>query len=73
MEKIRKKHEEHIARYSTGQVNKLDSFLCFLYSITIYGINFYFNLLPKQIAIWIVFITFPLILNIIHLQKEKTT
>ena len=55
---------DHIKRYSDRQVSILHSFFCVLFTGTIFGLNYHYQILPRHIAIWIVFVTFPFILII---------
>lgn len=55
---------DHIKRYSDRQVSLLHSFFCVLFTSTIFFINFYFQLLPRHVIIWTVYVIFPFILII---------
>ncbi|RXR18259.1 hypothetical protein EQG63_08290 [Flavobacterium amnicola] len=57
----------HIERYSDKQVMKLDSLFCLLYSSSLYFINFKYQIIPRQTAIWVIILTFPYIIYL----KEK--
>ena len=54
--------DDHVKRYSDKQVSILYSFLCVLFTGTIFGLNSYFQILPRNMAIWIVFVIFPFVL-----------
>jgi hypothetical protein len=54
--------EEHIKRYSDQQVHVLHSLVCVLVSASAFALNYYYRLLPRNVAIWTVFVAFPLIL-----------
>ena len=62
--------KDHLERFSENQVNIKDSIFCILYAIIIYGLNFKYNFLPSLTMIWLVFFTFPLILNTIENKKN---
>ncbi len=55
---------DHIKRYSDKQVSILHSFFCVLFTGIVFGLNYQFQLLPRNIAIWVVFFSFPIILFI---------
>ncbi len=64
--------KDHIKRYSEEQVNILHSLLCILFAGSLFTINYYFQIVPKITAIWIVFFTFPLLIKLIrHLENKK--
>ena len=60
---------DHIKRYSDKQVSILHSFFCVLFTGIVFGLNYQFQLLPRNIAIWIVFVSFPIILFISDFLK----
>lgn len=62
---------DHIKRYSDKQVNILHSICCILFTGTIFSLNYYFQFVPKHIAIWIVFVTFPLILMFQNIATKR--
>jgi hypothetical protein len=64
MKDIRTMNKTHIERYSDKQVMIFDSIFCLFFCLTIYFINSKYQLIPRHTAIWIVFLTFPIILNI---------
>ncbi|KAF2508748.1 hypothetical protein EYY60_16645 [Flavobacterium zhairuonense] len=53
---------EHIDRYSDIQVSKSDSKFCLLFVSTIFFLNYYFEIVPRQFIIWLTFVTFPFLL-----------
>ena len=55
---------DHIKRFSDIQINKLDSLLCIVLVGSVFCLNYYLRLLPRNVAIWVVFITFPYIILI---------
>lgn len=55
---------DHIKRYSGRQVSILHSSFCVLFTGSIFGLNYYYQILPRHVVIWIVFVTFPFILII---------
>jgi hypothetical protein len=59
---IKKLKSDHIKRYSDRQVSILHSLFCFLFTSTIFFLNYYYQILPRHVAIWTVFVVFPFIL-----------
>ncbi len=57
---------DHISRYSDSQVSVFGSVLCVFFTSGIYFLNYKYSLLPKNITIWIVIITFPVIIGLIN-------
>jgi hypothetical protein len=57
---VRQLNREHIDRYSDKQVYIGHSLLCIVFAITIFSLNYYFQLLPRHLAIWSAFVIFPL-------------
>ena len=53
---------DHIKRYSDRQVSILHSFFCVLFTGTLFFLNYHYQILPRHIAIWTVFVIFPFIL-----------
>lgn len=59
--------KEHIKRFSDKQAFNVYSLICILYSLTIYGLNFKYQILPRNTTIWFVFLTFPYLLKLIEI------
>jgi hypothetical protein len=68
---IKELKNDHIQRYSDKQVSILNSFFCVLFTGIVFGLNYQFQLLPRNIAIWIVFVSFPLILYIYDFMRSR--
>lgn len=68
---LKETKKEHIDRYSENQVFIGHSILCILYALTIYGLNYKYQILPRHTMIWLVFLTFPLILKLIEITNKK--
>ena len=62
---------EHIDRFSNKQIERSAALTCLLYATMIYSINFFFHIVPKNTAIWIVFVTFPFVLMLIKQWNSK--
>jgi len=71
---LKENKKDHLDRYSDKQVFIGHSLLCILYAVTVYGLNYKYQVLPRHTMIWLVFLTFPLILqliNILNLNGQK--
>lgn len=62
---------DHIKRYSDRQVSILHSFFCVLFTGIIFALNYHYQILPRHVAIWIVFVTFPFILIIYDISTRR--
>jgi hypothetical protein len=62
---------DHVKRYSDKQVSILHSFFCVLITGTIFAFNYHYQLLPSNVVIWIVFVTFPIILTIYNVATRR--
>lgn len=60
---------EHIERYSIEQIDILHSLFCVIFSGGIFYLNYEYKIVPRNIAIWIVFFCFPFILYIYEYLK----
>ena len=61
---LRENKKDHIDRFSDQQVSFGNSLFCILYAGTIYWLNYTYQILPRHTMIWLVIMTFPLILFI---------
>ncbi len=62
----------HIGRYSDKQVKFSDATFCFVYCVFLYTLNYLYNFIPRHTAIWIVFLTFPIVLSVKdRISKEE--
>jgi hypothetical protein len=61
---LRENKKDHIDRFSDQQVSIGHSMFCILYAGTIYWLNYAYQILPRHTMIWLVIMTFPLILFI---------
>jgi len=62
---------DHIKRYSDRQVSILHSFFCVLFTGIIFGLNYHYQILPRHVAIWLVFVIFPFILIIYDIATRR--
>ena len=68
---LKENKKDHIDRYSDEQVNNGQSLFCIVFTGTVYLLNHKFQLLPRHTMIWLVFLTFPLILHLTTLINGK--
>lgn len=62
--------EEHIGRYSDQQVYILHSALVVVLAGADFYINYYYQLLPRHMAIWAVFFVYPVVLHWVSSPKH---
>ncbi|MET3732619.1 hypothetical protein [Moheibacter stercoris] len=73
-DKLKKSVKKHAKRYSDEQLETQNALFCMLFCGIIYSLNFYFDLFPRNILIWMVIISFPIIFHLFeHLLKRKLT
>lgn len=58
--------KDHIERYSDKQVFIGYSLFCIIYAGFLYWLNYKYQVLPRNTMIWFVFLTFPIILQLIE-------
>lgn len=63
---------EHIKRYSIEQVNVFHSLFCILFTSGVFYINHEYKIVSRNIAIWVVFTSFPFVLIISEFLIRKT-
>jgi len=63
--------KDHIDRYSDQQVYIGQSIFCILFVGTVYWLNYKYQVLPRHTMIWLVFLTFPLILQLTALINGR--
>ena len=61
---LKENKKEHIDRFSDEQVLTGHSLLCIFYTVTFYGLNYKYQVLPRHTMIWLVFLTFPLFIQL---------
>lgn len=63
---------DHIKRYSGRQVSILHSLFCVFLTGAMFFLNYQYQILPRHVAIWTVFVIFPLILIMYdHATRKK--
>jgi hypothetical protein len=66
-------NQEHVERYSSNQVNPLQSLLCIVLTGGFFFLNSKLRILPRPFAIWIMFVIFPyLMLPVSALQTRNS-
>ena len=68
---LKKTKKDHIERYSENQVFIGHAILCIFYALTIYGLNYKYQILPRNTMIWLVFLTFPFVLKLLEFTNKK--
>lgn len=68
---LRENKKDHIDRFSDQQVSFGNSLFCILYAGTIYWLNYTYQILPRHTMIWLVIMTFPLILFILSMINGR--
>lgn len=71
----------HLDRVDTTQINKRYALITALFTLVVFGLNYFFDLLPPTFVIWCVFVSYPLVAYIYHKittkrlveQQESTT
>jgi hypothetical protein len=63
--------KDHLDRYSDKQLFIGNAFFCIIYSVSLYGLNYKYQVLPRNTMIWIVFFSYPLILQLIDLINGR--
>lgn len=60
---VRRLKDDHVYRYSDEQVSPLHSLICILFIGSVFFLNYYYQIVPKQFIIWMAFVTFPFIIT----------
>jgi hypothetical protein len=69
---LKENKKAHIDRFADKQVLIKHSFFCILYASIIYVVNYKYQILPRHSTIWLVFLTFPLLIYLTNsINKEK--
>jgi hypothetical protein len=63
--------KDHIARYSDNQVSTGSSLFCIFYACILLGMNYKYQVLPRNTMIWLVLLTFPLIIQLIAFINSR--
>lgn len=73
MEEIEELKTDHIERYSESQIRHLYSASCIMFAATIFYLNYKFQFVPRHMAIWLVFLIFPFLINFYEYMSTKTS
>ncbi|WPO79959.1 hypothetical protein [Flavobacterium sp. KACC 22761] len=68
---IKEAKAEHINRFSTEQIKISNALFCLIFASTFFYLNHFYKAVPKNIAIWLVFVTFPILLNFYKSLKQR--
>lgn len=68
---VKELKEDHINRYSDKQVSFLHSLFCLVVTGGAFYLNYHYQILPRNIAIWTVFVIFPFILHIFNFMTKQ--
>lgn len=68
---IRALENGHISRYSESQVNVPDAAFCVVFCAVLFSLNHYLDLLPANVAIWLVFVIFPYVLTAAGAVRQR--
>lgn len=70
---LKENKTSHINRFSEHQVSIKKSCICILFSTISYTINYSYQILPRHTMIWLVFLTFPILLYLMPNSKIPKT
>jgi hypothetical protein len=68
---LRELKDDHIKRYSDKQVSLLHSLFCLVITGGVFYLNYKYQVLPRNIAIWTVFVVFPFILYFFDFATQQ--
>lgn len=63
--------DDHVKRYSDKQVSLFDSLFCLATAGGMFYLNYQFQFIPRNLAIWTVFVIFPILVSILSLAKRN--
>ncbi|NNV57223.1 hypothetical protein [Limnovirga soli] len=61
----------HLDRYSNLQVSTRHTLLCICYCAILFVLNSIYNFIPRHTMIWVVIVTFPILLQIVKWARQK--
>lgn len=62
--------KDHIERYSENQVSIWYSLFCVVFSASLFWLNYEYQYVSKQSIIWIVFVSFPILIHCFEFLKH---
>lgn len=68
---VKELKKEHIERYSEAQASIPHAVFCAIFTALVFGLNYHYQIAPRSLAIWLVFFSFPLILNLYDFFTSK--
>lgn len=70
-DKLQELKYDHINRYSDQQVSWLEALICILLIGTVFFLNYYYQVVPRQFIIWMAFVTFPIVISLLNFIMKK--
>lgn len=61
----------HLDRYSDLHVSTIDTLLCICYCTILFVLNSIYNFTPRHTMIWLVIVTFPILLHLVKWTRQK--
>lgn len=68
---LRELKEDHINRYSERQVSFFHSLLCLVITGGVFYLNYQYQILPRNLAIWMVFVILPFLLYVFDFATQQ--
>ena len=68
---LRELKQDHINRYSERQVSFFHSLLCLLITVGVFYLNYHYQVLPRNLAIWLVFVVLPFLLYVFDFATQR--
>ena len=68
----REMNDQHVKRYSAGQVYIGHSLICLILTTGVFAVNFYFGIIPRHMAIWAVFSIVPMLMSTFHASHRES-
>ena len=65
--------KDHLDRFSDKQLFIGNTLFCIIYSVLLYGLNYKFDILPRNTMIWLFILTCPMFLNLIEILYNKNS
>ncbi len=72
-QQLKKLRDYHIKRFSNQQVSITDSIFCLVFSSALFALNSLFNVMPRQQAIWLLFVMFPFVLYLFNNFRNRSS
>jgi hypothetical protein len=62
---LQENKENHLERFSEEQIHFGHAIICIVYALTIYGLNYAYQVIPRHTMIWLMFLTFHVVLKLV--------